>query len=236
MLLAEGGANTYVSSAMPQKRNPGLLNTTRRDASTAISLAQGVVMQAHNITPGMGDPKESRVNSAMVNSAITVLKGWDRILNALVISPERALEELNSDWTASQELADVLMRKYKLPFRVGHHFASDVVDFAKQKDIKPLDFPYAEAKRIYAEMVKGSEYAGELPMSESEFKSTLDPVAIIKNRASVGGPQPAEMARMLKLANQSLAVQGDWIKARRAKISASLAKLDSDFGKITPAQ
>ncbi|MDP1998909.1 MAG: argininosuccinate lyase, partial [Rhodoferax sp.] len=90
--------------------------------------------------------------------------------------------------------------------------------------------------RIYAEMVKGSEYAGELPMSESEFKSTLDPVAIIKNRASVGGPQPAEMARMLKLANQNLALQGDWIKGKRAKITSSLAKLDSDFGKITPAQ
>ena len=193
-------------------------------------------MQAHNITPGMGDPKESRANSAMVHSAITFLKGWDRILNALVISPERALEELNSDWTASQELADVLMRKHKLPFRVGHHFASEVVDFAKKKDIKPLDFPYGEARRIYAEMVKGSDYVGELPMSEAEFKSTLDPVAIINNRASVGGPQPAEMARMLKSASQSLTLQGDWIKARRARISSSLAKLDSDFGKIAAAQ
>ena len=153
-----------------------------------------------------------------------------------MISPERALEELNSDWTASQELADVLMRKHKLPFRVGHHFASEVVDFAKQKDIKPLDFPYGEARRIYAEIVKGSDYMGELPMSEAEFKSTLDPVAIINNRASVGGPQPAEMARMLNAANQSLTLQGDWIKAKRTKISASLAKLDSDFGKIAPAQ
>ena len=97
----------------------------------------------------------------MVNSAIAVLKKLDRILNALVISPERALEELNSDWTASQELADVLMRKYKLPFRVGHHFASEVVDFAKAKDIKPLDFPYAEAKRIYAEAVRARRRAGD---------------------------------------------------------------------------
>jgi argininosuccinate lyase len=30
ILLTEGGGNTYVSSAMPQKRNPGLLNGTRR--------------------------------------------------------------------------------------------------------------------------------------------------------------------------------------------------------------
>lgn len=232
ILLAEGGANTYVSSAMPQKRNPGLLNTTRRDASTAISLAMGVVIQAHNITPGMSDPKEVKPNSAMVGSAITFLKSWDKILNSLVISPERALEELNSDWTASQELADVLMRKYKLPLRVGHHFASEIVDFAKKKDIKPLDFPYSEAKRIYAEAVSGPDYPGVLPMSEAEFRSTLDPIAIIRNRASVGGPQPAEMERMLGAAKNNLARQSEWIKEKRAAISFSLAKLDADFDKL----
>ena len=233
MLLEEGGANTYVSSAMPQKRNPGLLNATRRDASTAIALAQGVVLQAHNITPGMADSKEVKGNSAMVNSAIGVLKNWDRILNALVISPEGALEELNSDWTASQELADVLMRKYQLPFRVGHHFASEVVDYAKQKDIKPLAFPYAEARRIYADAVKGSTYAAELPMSEVEFRSTLDPVAIIRNRASAGGPQPAEMERMLKAAQEKLDRQGEWISGKRARIASSLARLDGDFDKLS---
>ena len=230
--LQEGGSNTYVSSAMPQKRNPGLLNTTRRDASTAISLAMGTVIQAHNITPGMGDPKEVKANSAMVNSAIKILQNWDQILDSLVISPERALEELNSDWTASQELADVLMRKYKLPFRVGHHFASEVVDFAKEKDIKPMDFPYADARRIYAQAVKGSKYPAELPISEAEFRSTLNPIAIINNRASVGGPQPAEMNRMLKNAGQKLAEQNEWIQGKRARVNASLARLDDDFDKL----
>jgi len=235
ILLAEGDANTYVSSAMPQKRNPGLLNSTRQAASTAITLGMGPVLQAHNITPGMSDAKEVRPNSAMVNSAIAVLRNWDRILGALVISPERALEELDSDWTASQEIADVLMRKYKLPFRVGHHIASEIVDHAKAKDIKPLAFPYGEAQRIYAASVKGLSAPAELPMSEAEFRSTLDPVAIIRNRASVGGPQPAEMARMLKIARQSLAQQGEWIAGKRARIAAALARLDADFDKLMSA-
>ncbi|MCT9071229.1 argininosuccinate lyase [Cupriavidus gilardii] len=234
MLLQEGGSNTYVSSAMPQKRNPGLLNTTRRHASTAVTLAMGPVIQAHNITPGMGDAKEVKPNSEMVQSAIRVLQGWDKILNALVISPERALEELNSDWTASQELADVLMRKYKLPFRVGHHFASEVVDYAKANNIRPSEFPYAQAQRIYAEAVKGQGPA-QLPMSEAEFRAALDPVAIVRHRATVGGPQPAEMERMLKAAKQSLAQQDAWIKEKRGRIDASLARLDRDFGKLVKA-
>jgi argininosuccinate lyase len=192
----------------------------------------GTVIQAHNITPGMSDPKEVKANSAMVHGAIALLKNWDKILNSLVVSPERALEELNSDWTASQELADVLMRKYKLPFRVGHHFASEVVDYAKKEDLKPLDFPYAEAKRIYADVVSGSRYPAELPMSEQEFRSTLDPVAIVKHRMSAGGPQPAEMERMLSASRQKLSRQGEWIKERRAKITASLDKLDLDFDRL----
>lgn len=232
ILLQEGGDTTYVSSAMPQKRNPGILNNTRRDASTAISLAMGAILRTHNITPGMPDPKEVKDNSMMVNSAIKFLKSWDRILNSLVISPDRAIEELNSDWTASQELADVLMRKYKLPFRVGHHFASEVVDFAKKNNIKPLDFPYPEAQRIYKEAVKDYNQAGELPISEEEFRSTLNPVTIVNNRATVGGPQPAELERMLKVANTKLAEQDAWIKQKRARINASLARLDADFNKL----
>jgi argininosuccinate lyase len=231
ILLREGGGNTYVSSAMPQKRNPGLLNSTRRGASMAITLAMGPVLEAHNIPPGMSDAKEVKPNADMVNSAIKVLADWDKILNALVIDPDRALEELNSDWTASQELADVLMREYKLPFREGHHFASEIVDYAKAHNIRPSEFPYAEARRIYKEATK--DYAtGELPMSEQEFRSTLDPVAIVRHRATVGGPQPAEMERMLKASKQRLAQQDTWIKEKRARIDSSLARLDHDFDKL----
>jgi argininosuccinate lyase len=232
ILLQEGGGNTYVSSAMPQKRNPGLLNDARRDASTAIALAMGPLIRAHNITPGMADAKDSRLNTEMVNSAIRFLQSWDKILNALVISPERALEELNSDWTASQELADLLMRKYKLPFRVGHHFASDLVDFAKTNNIKPLDFPYAQAQRIYQENVKESGSPQELPITEIEFRSTLNPIAIIENRTTVGGPQASEMQRMLAAAYKKNSEHIQWIEIKKSKIDTSLKKLDADFLKL----
>ncbi|RYE72095.1 MAG: argininosuccinate lyase, partial [Hyphomicrobiales bacterium] len=233
ILLQEGGGNTYVSSAMPQKRNPGLLNDTRQSASTAVTLAMGPVIQAHNITPGMGDAKDVRQNGEMIESAVTVLAEWNEVLGALVINPDRALEELNSDWTASQEIADVLMRKYKLPFRAGHHFASEVVDYAKANNIKPSDFPYAEAQKIYA--VSAGEMGlppGDLPMSEVEFRETLDPIAIIRNRATVGGPQPAEMTRMLDAADKALGEQDAWIAARREHIDTALGRLDADFDKL----
>jgi argininosuccinate lyase len=189
-------------------------------------------MRAHNITPGMQDPKEESSNTEMVLSAVQFLKQFDRILNSLVISPERALEELNRDWTASQELADVLMSRYKVAFRIGHHFSSEVVNHAKARNIKPLDFPYAEAQRIYREAVKEYSPGAELPLSESEFRSTLNPVAIVQNRRTVGGPQLPEMMRMLALARKQLADQQQWIVGRRTAIDGALTRLNRDFAKL----
>ena len=230
ILLAAGDGNTYVSSAMPQKRNPGLLNTTRSLASQVIALGFGRTLQQHNLPPGMSDAKGSRDNAAMISAATRMLEGWNKIMRALVVDPARALDELNSDWTASQEVADVLMQKYKLPFRVGHHFASAIVDYAKANDIRPSDFPYAEARRIYRVTLNEMKVAGgELPMSEAEFRASLDPVAIVKARATVGGPQPVEMTRMIAGAKEKIAAQAKWIDDQNRRIEAGLGALQTDF-------
>jgi argininosuccinate lyase len=232
ILLAEGGANTYVSSAMPQKRNPGLLNSARSDASRAVTLAMGPVLQTHNITPGMNDPKDVEANSEMVDAGIKSLSRLDSVLKGLVINSKRALEELNSDWTASQEVADILMREHGLPFREGHEVASEIVSHARANDIGPLDFPYAEAQRIYSETVDGGEYPQELPLSEAEFRQALDPIAIVRNRATSGGPQPAEVERMIGEARERLDAQDNWVKTKRSDIDTALAKLDQEFSTL----
>ncbi|MEO9338558.1 argininosuccinate lyase [Mesorhizobium sp. SB112] len=232
ILLEEGGGNTYVSSAMPQKRNPGLLNSARSDASRAVTLAMGPIIQTHNITPGMNDPKDVEANSEMVDAGIKSLSRLDRVLKGLVINSERALEELNSDWTASQEVADILMRDHGLPFREGHEVASEIVSHARANGIAPLDFPYDEAQRIYTETVDGSEYPQELPLSETEFRQALDPIAIIRNRATSGGPQPAEVERMIGEARARLDTQDAWIKTKRGTIDTALAKLDEEFSTL----
>jgi argininosuccinate lyase len=235
ILLREGEGATYVSSAMPQKRNPGLLNATRAQASRVLSLGMGRAIAAHNIPPGMNDAKDVDDNLALLTSTTAMLRSWDRVLKTLVIDPARALEELNSDWTASQEMADVLMRKYDLPFRVGHHFASEIVDFAKANAIRPPDFPFAQAQRIYRQTLQEMKVAeADLPMSEEEFRATLDPVSIVRNRATSGGPQPAEMTRMLGQLNRTLAVDRQWIDDHRTRIDTALAKLDADFEQIAP--
>ena len=202
ILLKEGNGNTYVSSAMPQKRNPGILNRARTDCSTLLGMAVEGSFRAHNIPAGMADGR-LRGTDKLTKQTISVVKQFNRILNALEVKPERALEELNLDWTCSQEIADVLMRKYEVPFRTGHHFASEIVTYARQNNVTPATFTYAEACRIYAQLAaEDSSLPQRLPLTEKEFRSCLDPVAIVHNRAVKGGPQPEELQLMLKEADK----------------------------------
>ena len=232
IMLQTGQGNTYVSSAMPQKKNPGLLNDTRRLASTTIALGQGPMLRAHNIPPGMPDPKEVRDNSEMMRAGLQTLQHFERVLLALRISPERALQELNNDWTASQELADVLMREHQLPFRLGHHFASEVVDHAKAHGLKPSNFPYAQARLIYRETMAKDGRSGEFPLSEAQFRAALDPLHIIRQRATSGGPQKAEMQRMLERQQRLLQEQTQWLGQQRERLSSSTARLNADFAQF----
>ena len=121
------------------------------------------------------------------------------------------------------------MRDAKLPFRVGHHVASEIVEYARAHDIKPLDFPYDQAQRIYAETVVGIDGVPKtLPLTEAQFRATLDPVAIVKNRRTSGGPQPAEMARIaLALARLRGCTPAELAAQTRANAVAVMPRLAS---------
>ena len=232
ILLKEGNGNTYVSSAMPQKRNPGILNRARTDCSTLLGMAVEGTFRAHNILAGMADGR-LRGTDKLTKQTISVVKQFNRILNALEVKPERALEELNLDWTCSQEIADVLMRKYEVPFRTGHHFASEIVTYARQNNVTPATLTYEEASRIYARLAaEDSTVPQRLPLTAAEFRSCLDPVAIVHNRAVKGGPQPAELQLMLGEANKRLAKQEQWQAKAQSKVDKAEAELNKRFQEL----
>lgn len=235
MLLAPG--RTYTSSAMPQKANPGVIQNTRRLASDVVASVQLVVMRAHNVTPGMIDYKYSWTaapqGAGTFVQGVKLLRDSTDVLASLRIDKARALEELEGDWTTSMELAETLQREHRVPFRVGHHFASEVVKFARQQQLLPLQFPYAEAQRLYAEAMKQDGQAEtRLPLDEAAFRRTLSPADMVRTRVGVGGPQPAEMRRMLDVSRRALSADRDWVNERRNRLAAAEARLNERFSAV----
>ena len=237
ILLKEGGDNTYVSSAMPQKRNPGLMNNCREECSEVVGEMMKSFMRAHNVVPGMIDGKRAAKFNAPVDAAIGMMTRFRKILAGLTVNPERALEELNSDWTASQEIADRLMCDHGLPFRVGHHMASRMVGYARANGILPNDFPYGEMQRIYREEISAEYPEGpeSLPMSEAEFHDALDPRKIVAGRKTSGSASPGEVERMIRLFRQELETFVRVRNEHSEKITEALEQLDRDFARLLGA-
>ena len=231
IILQEGGENTYVSSAMPQKRNPGLMNNCRADASDVVAEMTAVLARSHNVVPGMVDGKSVAKNGRMCKAAVSMLERFLKVLNALRINPQRALEELNNDWTASQEIADRLMKDHGLPFRIGHHMASRMVSWARANNVKPLEFPYEQMQAIYKAEIE-EEFPGVssiLPMTEEEFRDALNPVKILENRRTAGSARPSEVDAMIAEARQKAAALQQQTLGVEQKIQTALADLQAEF-------
>lgn len=232
VLLKEEGGNTYVSSAMPQKRNPGILNSCRTDASTLLGMSVEAMFRSHNIPAGMADGRLNGTRDIMPQ-ATKVLSGMDRILNNLVIHPDRSLEELNLDWTCSQEIADELMKNHGIPFREGHHFASEIVTYARAHDITPRDFRYETAKEVYRTVAeKDPNLPTAFPMTEEEWNHAKDPASIVRNRKVKGGPQPAELDKMIAMSKEDLARHESWVENTENHLKEAEDRLDRDFEKL----
>jgi len=216
---------------MPQKRNPTILNTLRLQASTVIGDAQTFTIQAHNVTPGMPDYKREQVQIAL-QEAITMFEDFATLLDNMVVHRSRALDEVNAEYSTTTELADVLQREADVPFRIGHHFVSELVSFGRANGLRPSEIAYAEAQRIYAESARKFKlHETELPLNEQRFRDALSPAGMIRASQGRGGPQPAEVARMLRNAGSSVAADRDWAQAKRMALTEAQAQLDAIFTK-----
>src|SRR5207342_1848398 len=129
-------------------------------------------IQSHNLMEGMGDYKGDLPNRVLKNSA-QLYGSLATLLKAFQFDEKRALEEVNGDYATTTELADTLQRIADVPFRVGHHFASELVNYGRGKRLRAGDVPFAEVQRIYAEVATASKVDTKLPLSEEQFRRSL---------------------------------------------------------------
>ncbi len=231
LLLDEG--STYTSSSMPQKRNPGLIMRAREEASNVVGLAEIVTLRAHNVTTGMTDYKASFAELGLFIHAVNMIGDFGTVLDALTVNPQRSLEELEDDWTTTMELAETLQKEHHIPFRVGHHFASSIVTFARANGLKPKTFPYAKAVELYADTIHEFQLPdAPLAIDETEFRQVLSPEFMVKTRVGIGGPQPKEVERQLGNARATLEADKTWMETARQKIKNADARLDSAFHQL----
>lgn len=224
-LLAE--EVTDVSSIMPQKRNPRPLDLVRLLASSVVSASQAVTMNAHNTNSGMNDYRPARQTLETAAYARQMYAAYQAVFASLEVNPQRALDEINADYSTMTEVADTLLRNAGVPFRVAHHYASELTEYGRTHNKRPMDLSDAELSDIYL-----SANGTELPVSVAVIRAAMDPQQMVEARKGIGGPQPSEVDRMLSEHRESLLTERQWLAARQKSLEVAAAKLDKGFKKL----
>jgi argininosuccinate lyase len=216
--LSEGKL-TGVSSIMPQKRNPAALEQLRTQCSIMAGEMQTVFLLSHNNRPGMFDSRS--YDPVPSERPLQVFELFRQVLDGLVVDKDRALAEVNADYSTTSGLADALLRSADVPFRIGHHFASNLASYGRSHGLKLNEIPYAEAARIYEADVKR-----DFPLGEAEFREAISAEHMVSVSKGIGGPQLAEVTRMLADGHTKMKSDLDWLTSRKDHLAATESSLD----------
>ena len=225
--LVLGATSTSGSSSMPQKRNPRPIDRLRSAASLTVAKAHALVLLTHNANTGMHDYRQFAPLAELIAQSKELYRRYAALVDSLEVDGQRAAEELARGYSTMTEVADVLLREAKVPFRTAHAYASALTDLCRASGRPALALTDGELRDTYFAVVKE-----RLPVAPGVIRAALDPATLIAERRGLGGPQPAEMARSLQAHRQNLAAQQRWLTDRQAALAHSRQALRVAFNQL----
>ncbi|MFV1965404.1 MAG: MmgE/PrpD family protein [Pirellulaceae bacterium] len=138
-------------------------------------------------------------------------------LRNLQVHKERMLALIRDSYICATELANQLVRDYKLSYRTAHEVVHEFVVLSEEQKV-PASQARAELLDEAAQKVLGRK----LEMPEARLRQLLDPAYLIKVENSKGGVAPEETARMITDRREKLAEA----RARHLKRIETLEKAE----------
>ncbi len=219
-----------ISSIMPQKRNPVVLEHLRARISRMMALASGIVLQCHNIPFGDTQDIEDEIQPLLFGSletAAEILQLYGAVIETLQVNVDHLRARATAGFTTVTELADTLVRHCKLPFREAHGIVSALVSYALAKDLAPDDLTAATLR----ELAKG-EFDLDVELSEDLLKEALDPRAFVEARSLPGGAAPTATSQVLEQQGLRIKQDAGWLHDARNKIAAAQSCLSGEIHDI----
>jgi len=186
-LVEIAGEYSSTSSIMPQKKNPDVAEIARAKCAGVFgelvailtmlkSLPQSYNRDLQEVTPHLWNA---------VDNSHALLNIIADMLSTTKFNKERGVELAEANFSTATELADLMVREKKLPFRVAHQIVGRTVGKAIEEGLMPSDITPE-----YIDAV-ANELTGEKLKLDSELvKNALDPQQVIRNRKIIGGPAP----------------------------------------------
>ena len=219
-----------ISSIMPQKRNPVVLEHIRARISRLIAQSQGVMIQCHNIPYGDTQDIEDEIFPMSFGSLETtsdILHLYGAVMETLHVNKEHLKSRAIAGFTTVTELADTLVRHAHLPFRQAHRIVSGMVTHSLENNLTPTDLNADLLTQIAKEKLNI-----DVKISDELFQKALDPVAFVQSRNVFGGSAPSATSEVLDIQSGTIDNDKQWFDNAQNKLDEANRLLDKHIQDI----
>jgi argininosuccinate lyase len=178
---------------MPQKKNPEILEVIRARASQVLgnfvasvaaikSLPSAYNLDFQEITPELWESVEN------IHASLDM---FHKLLPKLRVATDVSAKT-NASFVAATELANILVRKYGVPFRTAHKVVGALV-----KSLVEAKLTFKDATPELVQKTAKEAANLKLSVEYRELKELADPLKLVEACGVRGGPAPAEVVRAL---------------------------------------
>lgn len=215
-----------VSSIMPQKKNPGVLEKLKVMGADAIGDAMAAFASVKNVSfsecgdaqTGGDRPLHDAIDGAM--AALDLLCG---VLTTATFRKERMRHFAAIGYATMTELADTIVREKGMSFRMAHNIVGKTVATAVDAGMTAVELTVEMLDDACEEL-----FGHPLNLAPDALARALDPWGNICVRKVTGGPAPEEMTRMLGERRRRHAAAMDRQRERRIRVATARERLERE--------
>lgn len=217
---------TSTSSAMPQKKNPDILELTRGKTAQVIGYQMAILSNIKGLPSGYSRDLQQIKTSIFASSkiAISALLVINAMLKTMKINKQKMKKSIDSGYSISLDIAEHLVKK-GIPFRSAHKIVGSLVQTASNSKKSLSGLSPSEIKSSLKE--KGIE-----PKELYKIIQTTTTHSSLNTRTSQGSAGKSEQQRMISDRKRKIhAYRGGTIK-RTNEIKTAFENLASKIKTI----
>ena len=212
-----------ISSIMPQKRNPVVLEHLRARVGWVLGSAATAQTLVHSAAFGDTVDVEDELYEPLFRTfehGVDFLRLADAALATCQFDRAKLAARATEGFTTATEIADTLVRHSGLSFRQAHRVASTIV---RRSDGEPSAVDAGLVAEAAREAL-GPELGQAVRLTSEQLQAALDPWAFVRSRTIPGGPAPETVLAHVEEMRETMRRDVAWRERSEKQIQDAAAE------------
>jgi argininosuccinate lyase len=213
------------SSAMPQKKNADPLELIRAKASSVLGNLVTILSIIKALPSGYSrDLQELKPHLWNTSStALEAVKIVNRVVTSINVHKERMQETAKNSYALSVDIAEQLVIKKGMPFRLAHKLVGSLVEKAARENKGQVIMLEEQDIKEVLEKIESDLQPTEL----MHIIQDVTPQRSLELRISFGSPNPKEQEEMIMFSRRRLSGYKEGVPKRKKNVDAAFQNLKS---------